>query len=130
MKGRGDRQRQDTPKRGRVERDRDPGEPTPGEDLRQQPAERMTDDRRFAVELVDQVLDVVGDLADTLVGENIRVGVGLGDCLGIVGPAGLNRDVAGFLEQRGPAVPARGQQPAVHEHDWGVPGGVRALDLT
>ena len=39
------------------------------------------------VELGDHVAVVVGDLLDRLVGEDLGVGVRLGDRLGIVGPA-------------------------------------------
>jgi hypothetical protein len=73
---------------------------------------------------------VVGDLLDPLAGEHLRVGVGLLDRLGVVGPAGRQRGEAGLLEHRGPSVPAGGKQPeAVDEDDRRPAGRVRPLDL-
>ena len=84
----------------------------------------------FLVELADHLGEVVGDLADGLVGEDLGVRVGLLDGLGIVGPAGRQRRVAGLLEDRGPAVPAARQQPqAVDEDDRLQARRVGALDL-
>jgi len=74
--------------------------------------------------------NVVGDLADPLAREHLRVLSGLGDRLGIVGPARCQGHVAGLFEQRDPAVPARRQQPEPVNEDNGCGArGVRALDL-
>ena len=84
----------------------------------------------FLSSLRDDLVEVVGDLADGLVGEHLGVRVGLLDRLGVVGPAGRQRRVAGLLEDRRPAVPAARQQPqAVDEHDRLQAGRVRARDL-
>src|SRR5215471_10236374 len=90
----------------------------------------MTDDHGLPIQAVDDRLLVVCDLADSLAGEHLRVLSGRGDCLGIVGPARCHTHIAGLLEERYPAVPARGQQPEpVDEHDGCRARGVRALDL-
>ena len=70
-----------------------------GEDLRQQAAEGVPDDRRLLRELADHVLEVIGDLADRLAGEHLRMGVRLVDGLGIVGPARRERRVTRLLEE-------------------------------
>jgi len=67
---------------------------------------------------------------DALVGEHLRVGARLLDGVGVVGPAGLDGDVAVRLEQLRPAVPAGRKEPqAMHEHDRRCVGRVRASDL-
>ena len=88
----------------------------PGEDLRQQPAEGVADDRRLLGQASDDLVEVVGDLPHRLVGEHLGMGLGLLDGGRVVRPAGRERDVAGLLEQRRPAIPTARQQPqAVNE---------------
>ncbi len=72
---------------------------------------------------------MVGDLPDRLAGEDLRVGVGLLDRVGVVGPGQGDRRVARLLEVRGPPVPAARQEPqAVNEDDRDAARGVRSLD--
>ena len=120
-----------TPRNGRrVDRHRDGGEPAPGDDLGQQPAEGVPDDGRLLLEPADDRVEVVGDLADGLVREDLGVGVGLLHRVGVVRPARRQRGVAGLLEQRRPAVPAARQEPeAVDEDDRRQTGPVGAVDL-
>ena len=67
-------------------------QPAAGEDLGEQPAERVADrPPACCVELADDVFEVVGDLPDRLLGEHLGVGVGLVDRVGVVGPAGRER---------------------------------------
>jgi hypothetical protein len=90
----------------------------------------MPDHDGLLAQPADHLGVVVGDLPDGLVREDLGMGVRLGDRLGIVGPAGRERRVAGLLEDGGPAVPAARQQPeAVDEHDGRLAGSVRALDF-
>src|SRR5215469_16618975 len=90
----------------------------------------MADDHRLAIEAADDRLLVVGDLADPLASEYLRMRSGLIDRLGVVRPAWRQCHVAGLLEQRYPAVPARGEQPEPVNEDNGCGfRGVRALDL-
>jgi hypothetical protein len=72
--------------------------PAPGQDLRQQAAERVTDDGRLALEPAEHLLEVVGDVADALVREDLRMGLRLRDRVRIVRPARRHRRVPGFLE--------------------------------
>ena len=78
------------------------------------------------VELADDLVEVVGDLADGLVGEHLGVGVGLLDGLGVVRPARRERGVAGLLEERRPAIPAARQQPEAVDEDDGRAGRSRS----
>ena len=127
---RGDRQRQDAAEGRGIDGHRGGRQAAAGEDLGQQPAEGVPDDRRLALQPADHRGEVVGDLSDGLVGEDLGVGVGLLDRVGVVGPAGRERRVAGLLEDRRPAVPAAGQQPeAVDEDDGLQPGLVGTIDL-
>jgi len=90
----------------------------------------VADHRRLLIEPSDDPLEVVGDLADALVGEDLRVRLRLLDGLRIIGPARRDGDEAGLLEQRGPAVPAARQEPQpVDEDDRNASGTVRLLDL-
>lgn len=77
----------------------------------------MPDDGRRLVELADHVLEMVGDITDGLLGEDLRVGVGLLDRLRVVGPAGSERRVSGVLENLCPPVPTAGQQPQAMDED-------------
>jgi len=108
---RGDRQWEDTPERRRVDRHRHRGQAPTSQDLRQEPAERVTDDDRLLRQPADDPVEVVRHLAHRLVREDPRVGVRLLDGFGIVRPAWRQRRVAGLLEDPGPAIPAAGQQP-------------------
>src|SRR6185312_6067782 len=90
----------------------------------------VPDDGGLLVERADDVAEVVGDLADRLAGEDLGVLLGLADRLGVVGPAGGDGDVAGLLEDAGPAIPAAGQQPQAVDEDDGLKAAlVGALDL-
>ena len=106
-----DRQGQHTPKRRRVDRDRGCRESAPGDDLREQPSERVADDRRLLLEPTHNRFDVVGHLAYRLAGEYVRMGLRVSNRLRVVRPTGRDRGVALVLEQGGPAVPAARQQP-------------------
>ena len=93
-------------------------QPAAGEDLHHQAAERVADEGGLGIEQPDHVGQVVGDVLDRLLGEDIGVGVRLGDGLRIVGPARGERAVAGCLEGLPPPIPASGEEPqAVDEDD-------------
>ena len=80
--------------------------------------------RAIAVEVV------VGDLLHHLLRERLGVLAGLGDGVGVVGPAGREGDEPVVLEEVAPGLPAAREQPqAVHEHDRGELRRVRPLDL-
>src|SRR5438045_1468309 len=73
---------------------------------------------------------MVSDVSDGLVGEDFGMLVGLLDRLGVIGPSGCERCVAGLIENRRPAVPAMGQQPeTVNEDDRCASAGVGLIDL-
>src|SRR5688572_16367576 len=63
------------------------GSPAPRENHGQQAPKRVADDHRLPIKAADDRLLIVGDLADPLTCEHLRMRSGLGDCLGIVGPA-------------------------------------------
>lgn len=69
---------------GRGEYGRTLGEATSGDDLREQTAERMTDDGGLLLQAPDHLGKVVGHLPDCLVCEHLRVLVGLLDRLTVV----------------------------------------------
>jgi hypothetical protein len=58
--------------------------------LGQQPAEGVADDGRLVVQPADDLLVVVGDLADRLAGEHLRMGLGLLDRAGSSGHPGVS----------------------------------------
>ena len=90
----------------------------------------MADHGRLAVELADDGLGVVSDLAERLAGEHLGVLVRLLDGVGVVGPVRGHGGVAGLLENCPPPVPAAGEQPqTVDEHHRGKPGSVCPVDL-
>jgi hypothetical protein len=125
-----DRHRQDAAERGRGDRDGDRGQTAPGQDLGQQPAERVAHDHGLLLQAADDFLDVVGDLPDRLAREDVRVRLGLLDRVRIVGPARGERDVAGLLEVPRPAVPAAGEEPQAVDEDHRLEARcVRPLDL-
>jgi len=127
---RGDRQRQDAAEGRWVDGHRGRRQAAPSDDLREQAAERVPDHGGLLVQRTDHVGEVVGHLPDGLVGEDLGVGVGLLDGLGIVGPAGRQRRVAGLLEDRRPAVPAAGEKPEPVDEDDGLKAGlVGTVDL-
>jgi len=104
-----DRQREHALERSGTDRDGGGGKTPPRENHGQQTPKRVADDDWLPIQAADDRFLVVGDLADTLAREHLRVLFGLGDRLGIVGPARGQRHVANLLEQCHPAVPARGQ---------------------
>ena len=84
----------------------------------------------FVGQLRDHAGEVVGNLANRLVREHLRVRLRLLDRLRVVRPARRERGVAGLLEQRGPPIPAAREQPqAVDEHDRCLAGAVGLVDL-
>nr|WP_324606162.1 hypothetical protein [Streptomyces griseus] len=90
----------------------------------------MADDRRLVVQPADDGFEVVGDLADRLAGEHVRVFGGLLDRLGVVRPAGGQGYTAVVLEQLRPAIPAAGQQPQTVDEGHRLAAGlVRVLAL-
>ena len=126
-----DRQRKDALVRGGVDGHRGRREASSGQDLRQQPTERVSDDRRLLVERPDHGGVVIGHLTDRLVGEHLGMGLGLLDGLRVVGPARGQRGEAGVGEDPCPTVPAAREQPqAVNEDDRRLARCVRLVDLT
>src|SRR5205823_12906067 len=118
-------------KRSRIDRNGGRRQPPSGDDLRQQPAERVPDDGRLLVQLPDHIANMVCDLTDLLPGEDLWMGPRLPDGLRVVGPTGRHRREAGLLEKRGPAVPAACEQPQpVDEHNGSTPRRVRRVNLT
>ena len=112
-----DRKWQDAAEWCRVDCHRRRGQTPAGQDLRQQPAERVADDGRLLVQPPDDLLEVAGHLADRLAGEHLRMRLGLLDRVRIVWPSWGQGDEAVLLEYRHPAVPAAGQQPQpMNEH--------------
>jgi hypothetical protein len=90
----------------------------------------VADDRRLPVQPSDDLLEVIGDLADRLAGERMRMGLGLLDRLRVVRPPGCHCHVAALLEEGRPAVPAVRKQPQpVDEDDRWLAGDVRLLAL-
>jgi hypothetical protein len=83
----------------------------------------VADHDRLSIELADHLREMVGDVADGLVGEGVGVCVRLGDGLRVVGPAGRERGVAGLVEHRRPAVPAARKQPQTVYEDGRNPAG-------
>ena len=127
---RGERKRQHPAGGRRVDRAGRRGQAPPGEDLHEHSAERVPDERRLAVQPLDDHLLVGGHVADALAGEHLRVGVRLLHRQRVVRPAGGDGHVAGVLEERRPPVPAGVQQPQpVHEHHRLLARGVRPVDL-
>jgi hypothetical protein len=127
---RGEGERQDAAELRRIDGDRGRRQPAPGEDLGEQPAEGVPDERGLLAQLPDQLGDVVDDLAHRLVGEGIGVRPSLLDGLGVIRPRRSQRRVPGLLEQPRPAVPAARQEPEpVDEDDRGMSGGLCLVDL-
>jgi len=126
----GDGQRQDTAERCRRDRDRNLGQPSTGQDLRHQPAERVSDDGGLLLESPDDLVVVVRHVLDRLLGHDLRVLPRLGHGVRIVRPPrGKCRGPLAF-EDLGPAIPNWwGATTSVHEHDQPLAGGVRLLDL-
>ena len=103
-----DGQGQHAAERCRVDGHRHGGKSPSGEDLSDQPSERVPDDRRLLVQLGDDVGEVVGHLLDGHMGEHFRVRVGLVHRLRLVRPAGSEYRVARLFEDLRPPVPAEG----------------------
>jgi len=120
-----------TPRNGRgIDGYRNSGGATAGEDLGEQAAERVPDERGLFRELADHVAEVVGDLPDTLAGEHLGVLVRVLDGAGIIRPARREGGIAGLLEHRTPAIPAGRQQPEpVDEDDRSELRSIGFLDL-
>jgi hypothetical protein len=90
----------------RVDGHRDSSEPPSGQNLGQQPAEGVPDDRWLLGQLPDDLVEVIGYLLHCLVGEDLGMGIGFLDGLGIVRPARSEGGETCCLEDRGPSVPA------------------------
>ena len=106
---RGEREGQHATGRRRVDRAGRRREAPSGEDLHEDAAEGVPDERGLPVEALDDHLLVRGDVTDALPGEHLGMGVGLLDRQRVVGPSGGDGHVARVLEERGPPVPARVQ---------------------
>src|ERR1700735_468599 len=90
----------------------------------------MADDGGLLLQLADHLGKVVCHLSNSLVRERLGVLVGLLDRLRIVRPAGCQRTVASFLEERLPAIPAAWQEPEpMNEDDGSEPLVIRLFDL-
>jgi len=90
----------------------------------------MSDHRRLSCEPHDHSIEVVGDLADRLVGEDLGIRVRLLDGFRIIRPPRGERGVSGLLEYGGPADPAVGEKPqSVDKDNWRSPRCVCTLDL-
>ena len=114
----------------RVDRHRDGREALTREHLRQQTAGGVPHDHRLLVQGRDDFGRVIGDILQRLVGEDLGFGPGGFDRLRIVWPVRRQRDVPGLLEQLGPGIPARRQQPEPMDEDHRLRGGrIRTLDL-
>src|SRR5271156_919317 len=91
----------------------------------------MADDGRLPGQSANDLVEVVGDLPDALVGKNGGMNVPLLDAVGVVGPTGRERGEAGGFEHLRPAVPTARQQPqAMNEDDRRQPRRVRARHLS
>jgi hypothetical protein len=66
----------------------------------------VADDRRLLVQSSDDLLEMIGDLADRLAGEDLRMSLGLLDGLRVVGPLRRQGHVTVLLEEGSPTVPA------------------------
>jgi hypothetical protein len=69
----------------------------------------VPENRRLLVQPGNDLGGVIGDLSQSLLGEDFWVRPRTFDRFRIIWPARRQRDVPGLLEQRGPALPARGQ---------------------
>src|SRR6266702_3487957 len=113
-----------------VDRDRHGSNAFPGYLLRDEPTEGMADDGGLRLELADGVDVVIGNLLDALVGEDLRVLLGLLNGVRVIGPARCESRVALLFEQLAPVVPAAGEEPeAMDEHDRLHSRVVGAVDL-
>src|SRR6266566_2277611 len=118
-----------TERRG-VDGDCHGGHALPGYLLRDEPAEGMADDGGLRLELVDGIDIVIRDLLDALVGEDLRVLLGLLNAVRIIRPARRECGVAPLFEQLAPVVPTAGEEPeAMYEHDRLLSLRVGAVDL-
>jgi hypothetical protein len=126
----GDRQRQHAAERRGIDGYRNCGGAAAGEDLSDQAAEGVPDEGRLLGELADHVTEVVGDLPDTLAGQDLWVPVRVLDGARIIRPARREGGIARFLEYRPPTIPAGRQQPEpVDEHDRSEPRSIGLLNL-
>src|SRR6266571_3262112 len=90
----------------------------------------MADNGGLRLELADGVNVVIRDLLDALVGEDLRIFLGLLDGVRVIGPARRERRVALLFEKRAPVVPAAREEPqAVDEHDRLLPLRVGVVDF-
>ncbi len=89
-----ERQGQHAAERRGIDGDRHGSHALPSHLLRDEPAEGMADDGGLRLELADGVDVVIGDLLDALVGEDLRVVLGLLNGVRVIGPAWRERGVA------------------------------------
>jgi hypothetical protein len=87
-----------TPRKGAGSIATDAADSAPRDDLRQQPAKRVTDHRRLSAQLADHLLDMLGNLSDRLLSEHLWVGARLLHGLRVVRPRRSHRRVAGLFE--------------------------------
>src|SRR5713101_2262744 len=114
-----------------VDRHRCCREAASGDDLNEKAPEGMPNDGRLVLQLADHLCVVIGDLSNRLVGENLGMSIRLFDGVWVIGPPRLDRRVAGLVENRGPSVPAAGQQPEAVDEDHGsLASRVCILDLS
>jgi hypothetical protein len=92
---------------------------------------RMTDQRWFVVQGVDDLRGVIVDLLQGFVGQHIRVGPGLFNRFRIVGPVQCERRVTRLREEGQSVRQATRQHPqAVDQPDRRLVRAVGRLDLT
>jgi hypothetical protein len=90
----------------------------------------MTNDSRLPGQSANDLVEVVRDLPDALVGKNGGMNVPLLDAVGVVGPTGRERSETRGFEHLRPAIPTARQQPqAMNEDDGRQPRRVRARHL-
>ena len=99
-----------TPRTGAVDGHRCDGQAVAAsEDLSEQATEGVADNSWLLVEFADHVCEMVGNLANSLLSEDLGVRVRVIDGLWIVGPARCERHESRFLEDGCPSRPATWQ---------------------
>ncbi len=83
------------------------------------PAERMADQDRLGVHVVEQLAVVRGDLFDPEIGDGIGILARRLHRGGVTGPARSRRVIAALVEVLDPRIPGRGVQPQSMDEDDG-----------